>query len=88
MKVGIKINFDEWARELDELRPTTVSNSLTLEQCKALVVARSGPRPVTWEKLATWWERHFNQKISASTISRYYKRAVVKLEKENAKPTR
>ena len=74
---GVRITEDELQQEyakLDLLREKAYDPLLTREQFRLIDYARTNQPPVTWAKIAAYWESRGWGRISQTTLKARYQR--------------
>ena len=68
-----KITYNQLMKELDKYRPVHGGN-YTNEQDEFIRKCRNSDRPITWDTIVNLWTQLGWGDISATTLSRHYKK--------------
>ena len=70
----LSFTWENLQKELDQYRGAMTWKNLTDEQLDFLRKCRNHQRPVSYTKMAVWWEQLGWGKITGSTLQNFYER--------------
>lgn len=74
------ITAEMYFAEIDKLRNDNDKPYLTDEQFKCIQYARDNVKPLTWPKLAAWWEKTYGEKVAYNTLMGRYSKEIRRRE--------